>query len=417
MTTRNVTPAKKTKRVRKSQDIQDDDVQVIRVDQAPTAPTIAARDFAKAAVASHPEAIQRIATQLSKTFIALRVQHDQKLTMSEKLNNNAEFIPRSAKVSFKLTGPASVMEEQEFKTLAASMDEKTQAYQKECKNAIHSVAKLVLAQHKIEIQQHFKKALLQLSSLCLLQQAPLSDPPVKKFAWDVVSDLDPNIFSMTFVTCQRLKNELKKEIDDDDATTMADDVNVQITDDEKTLFQKTKPTLKPILSHIFAGAWSRYLEVFTANETTKALDKQAKEFLVTEATAAAATNLDTEPSLAPSRIRELISEGIKSKTSKLQAELQKLKQSANRNPSAKNSNRGAEPSSKQRAPSTKKKGKNEKEKGKATDSNKEPPPVNDASAVRKGKGSEHKKEGPKKKNGAPSKHPKKKTSSKNTSQA
>jgi hypothetical protein len=395
MTTRNATPARNAKRVRISNETETS-VQPTRVEKTPVAPTIAARNYVTAAVASHHDSFKRIILELSKTFISLRSTHDQKLNTLNKLKDNAEFIPRSAKVAFKLTATASVMEENTFKTLATAMDQKTKEYMLECKNAIRSVAELVLNELKQHIHDHLKKAFVQLGSLCLLQCDPFNTPPTMKLAWLLTSELDAthSLLAVTFVKKQTLLDEWKQAMkDSNDTNDMDISDNTPISDDEKTTFMSAKPLLKQLLTQTFVDPWHHYATAYHHNETHKVLDKAAKEFLVTDATTAAAINLESEPSLAPNRIRELISEAVTSKTEKLHKELQRLKQSDKRSTPAKNLKRGADPSA-ERAPSTKKKAKKNAKKDpkeEGTTSNPEPAkkgkqPAKGASAARNAKG-------------------------------
>jgi hypothetical protein len=395
MTTRNVAPARNAKRVRLSEDT-DAATSTIRVEKVPVAPSVAARNHVTAAVAPHHDAIKRIVLELSKTFITLRTSYDQKVNMIEKLKKD-DFIPRSAKVSFKLTAPASILEDDKFKTLATAMEEKTREYELTCKKAIRSVADMVLKENKQQIYDHLKKAFNQLGSLCLLQSDPFNKPPTKKLAWVLASELDEgyNLLAVTLVKKKTLQDEflqeLREESDAMDLASTNDDedaeLNPTLSDAEKYLFLKTKPLLKSLLMQTFVDPWNVYTTSTLDNETRKVLEKTAKEFLVTEATLTAADKLDSEPSLAPSRIRELISEEVTAKTAKIQKELQRLKQTEKRaNTPAKNSKRGAE-SSKESAPSTNKKAKKEGKKNETDTAETEQPTVKGASAARKGKGS------------------------------
>ena len=80
--------------------------------------------------ASHSKVIKIIVSAILKEYITLKLQLRAKLKAKHKLDNNAHFIPRSAKFDCKLTFTESVMEKEEFKTLSTAMDEKITEFHK-----------------------------------------------------------------------------------------------------------------------------------------------------------------------------------------------------------------------------------------------------------------------------------------------
>jgi hypothetical protein len=318
-----------------------------------------ARDYVSAAVASCQEAIQGVILAITRDYLALKSIQRQKAATLDKLENDAEYIPKSAKVAFKLTAPPALMETQEFKELSTAMEEKTKAYTLDCKKAIAAVAKLGYEESKENVRELFKKGLQQICTFAYIEQNPsVRNIPTSKFAWYIADQLEVAVFTETFSSKGKLLGDLKRDFDD--AEDQAADAVVVFNSAEKLCFNLLKCEVNKQLSI------EQFCAAMRAQEVSKGLEKSAKEFLLGAATNATAMELDQEPSTTPSRIHKLINKAVQDKTARLSSEIQKLKETYKRSPSStttKNSVRGA-PASSKSAPSTKQSNKTGQNKGK-----------------------------------------------------
>jgi hypothetical protein len=343
------------KRVR----ISDPEVEVVEdpSKNPETAPSQAARLRVEAAVALYPDAIKTIALSANKAFNRLKSKIRSQEKTLERFDDAKE-IPGSAKLNFKLTASPAIMEMDEFKQQAALMEKAVTDFQQSAKKAIKSVAELRLANERKEVLVTLFETLHRLSELILLENDPDSkEHPVAKFSWFVAGKMDAQIFKSCDTLRDHVRNEIKRNIDDDNTAAGSDIITFQAGENQR--FADLTTRISPLLHAIFVDSWNAQIETYRKAEIDRTLSKKAKEQLLGKEAEEDQMEIDVEPSVAPEKIKALIAEAVKKENKKQQLEITKLREAVKR---SKNSNRGATVSSSSQggAPSTKKKGNQQK---------------------------------------------------------
>jgi hypothetical protein len=327
-----------------------------------TAPSQAARSRVEAAVAPYPEAIQLIALSASKAYNRLKSKIRTQEKTIKRFDDDQE-IPGSAKLNFKLTASPDIMEMDEFKQQAALMETAVADFQQTAKKAIKSVAELRLANDRKAVLETLFETLHRLSELLLLENNPDSkDHPVAKFAWFVAGKMDVQIFEGCDTMRDHVRNEIKRNIDDDNNMETGTDV-LTFERGENDRFADLQTRISPILHSIFVDSWNAQIDTYRKADIDRTLSKKAKELLLGKEAEEDQMEIDIEPSVAPEKMKALIAEAVKKENKKQQLEIQKLRETVKR---SKNSNRGAQnpTSTKGGAPSTKKNGDQKQEREK-----------------------------------------------------
>jgi hypothetical protein len=356
MTTEGMTPAENArKRVR----ISIPEVEVVEdpSKKSETAPSQAARLRVEAAVALYPQAIQTIALSASKVYNRQKSKIRSQDATIKRFDDENE-IPGSAKLNFQLTAPPAIMEMDEFKTQATLMETAVAAFQKAAKSAIKSVAEIRLEYEKTTATATLLETLQRLCELILLENRHDSkEQPVAKFAWFVAGKLPLQVFKECYCSQDHIRNELKRNIDDDNQ----EEGNgvLQITSGDNDRFADLTTRVGPILTSIFVDSWNAQIDSYRQAEITRTLAKKAKELLLVKAAENVQMEIDTEPSVSSEKIKELIAAAVKNETKKQQNEISKLRETVKR---SKNSNRGAPSSSAAKASASSKKKNGEKQK-------------------------------------------------------
>jgi hypothetical protein len=349
MTNEDTTPAPPAhKRVRISDNVES---RVINDNNrtTETAPSQAARAIVENAVASYPEAIQIIALGSSKTFNGQKNKIRTQVQKIDRFDDETE-IPKSARVNFKLTAPPDVMETDEFKRQAQLMEAAVETFHKQARASIVKVADLRLNSDKLQVTDTLMTTIKRICELVLLENNPTStDPPVSKFAWFVAGTMEGKIFENTFTTRNHIRNELKRNIDDDNNTT--GDSVIIFEAGLNARFTELETRVRPLIKAIFVDSWNAQETNLLEKQKNIALSKKAKEMQMEKAAEATQMEIDDEAPISAGRIAELIAESVKKELKQHQTEMNKLRETIKR---SKNSSRGADLSSKQGAPLKKK---------------------------------------------------------------
>jgi hypothetical protein len=359
--------------------------------QENTAPSAASKAALREAVRSHPNAIQDIAEALLKEYIILKTEERQQANTLARFDDDA-WIPKSAKITFKLSSRESIMEKEEFKKLTTEATEKTKAYQQEAKSLIKSVLLLAIQESKSQFSTLMERALFQIGTLILLKdKAYKNEPPTEKFVWHCLTkDEIParvfdytstkrhvllNIFKQksterlrqeesTSVTVTQMDHSLTQFEMEDNSTQEAVEASQQqavISTEETAYFNTLCVPFSELITAIFANCWDRQVNAHAQLDAARRLTKQAKTFLKEKTSKAVAIELEKEPKTEPKRISQLIHQEIDKANKKINKKVDRVVQQLNR--STKNNLRGANQKkdaeqSPTSASSTKKKGGN-----------------------------------------------------------
>jgi hypothetical protein len=168
--------------------------------------------------------------------------------------------------------------------------------------------------------------------------------------------MDAKIFEMCLTKRIDVKQEFKRNHDDNTQSDGTQDNTLRLSDRESERYTELAKRVVPVLKAIFVDSWNAQLTCFREAEISRALSKKAKELMMEKKAEETQMEIDTESSISAGKIKDLIADAVKKAVRKQEGEIQKLAATLKRS-NQKNSHRGALLPTKQtqRAPSTKKK--------------------------------------------------------------
>ncbi len=294
------------------------------------APSTMAYNIIVDAVEPHPAPIQRLCQAIFHKFSALKNKERQQLSTLSRLSEDT-FLPRSARLAFELHASSKVMETEDFKTLAAKMDELTLNWKTEAKATILAVAQLESKALRAEIIACLATSALELGKLFLLKRDPAADlkiaPNLVHYALEKCGDpLFECIYSVDSAThtvdCRSVLTRLRQLLRTEDSTVPSAL--------QKVIFNPFLGAYTTLLKKLFIESWTSQVTAHQHLASERAMAKELKTILDGDATQAAAMALDVEPTVDPKVLRDLIKTQIQSETKKIQSELNRLSQKVTR---------------------------------------------------------------------------------------
>jgi len=347
----NETPTTKKRRVQFEKPESDDSVECLGsepTNRKPT-PSTAARTVVVKAVESHPEPIRDLLKSMSQSFNALRSKLRQQDQTLVKLTEDS-FVPRSARITFKMVASESVQEKQEYKTLAATMEAASDAWKTTAKETIHAIAKLEIENTKAEIALNFISTAKQVAKLLLLNADPnttLSEVTLAALALETHGATLTKHSALSLAEAQQILHHPGTY------------TSAGVLENTKTLLNPFIPDFATLMTAAYVDSWDAQLDCYKKQASDRAMTKQVREFLDGTATQQAAAAMDVEPTADPALLREIVKKQVDCSHQKMQQQLNQLQQLVARSmkptdATPKNKNRGAPAKTPPRAPSTKK---------------------------------------------------------------
>ena len=360
MTNENGTPAQQRKRVR-----FDEEVTITKV-KTPTkdTPTNAATELTSRAVASYPDQIKVLVTSISRDYNALCLKQRQQVSSLAKLQEDS-FIPRSARVSFKLTAPDRVMDTDDFKQHKTTVDAALKRFQTALKKAIVETAKLVDKDLQESMSELLVKATINLSTFFLILKGRQDFSTYRCAYYLMGKHVADSVLAATWsnridATKKIKESETNQELMDLEAPPAnageappAEPTIWTFTDPAENQFLDSLMTdVCGLLHIIFVDSWAAQVEVYNKKATETALAIAAKKILGVPATNKANQELDKEQTAGPKKIKDLIEQSVQKKTKSLQSEVARLNQQIQRTKNSQGGSSRQQPTAKG-APSSK----------------------------------------------------------------
>jgi hypothetical protein len=385
----NATPNHPNKRVR----INENNNEIVSILRTPSKQSNNA--FSSFAVSLLP-AISSLAMHYHRRYTKLKVTALQQSLKTEKLSND-EFVPRSASFHFKLGATQRLEESEEFKSLAESTTTKIKTLQNDLKANILQASKLeneLLLKDTMTLYCEAANKLGTISLLAQTKQTTVSAEAIDKFVLysvakeqrslhyinagmfdDFVTTYTrhyPNNYNIVFenntpavatrptttrATTRVLTgaeasaafaehlSQLERDSDTSDmeaettTRTNTDTIHVRNVPNYTNTFSHTTVTnFGNLLYQLFTASWAAYIVEHDNKLLNIKLQKFAKSTMETKATDNAARLLNSEATVDPQTLQDLIRQNVAKETQELRATVQKLQQQAKR--PAKNSSRG-----------------------------------------------------------------------------
>jgi hypothetical protein len=335
-------------------------------------------------VASLQPQIATILSRLAKQHILLLSKLYHRIKQVEKMESDAAFIPRSARVSFVLNLSKTAEQDAEFPALRDECTRIVEETQKSLKQQIIAATNIEIKLLKYEIQKDLAAAINIAVKAFLLAEGNTTIPP-EKMGSTLLDRYNETLLSHCYcdLAAFRLIYCTENGIATLPAPFRAGDIARRaaarappITQpDNDSLFQNliATPVIAPIapaapippartaledtiasnlkrtLESVFVYPWGLYLRKSQANAVDAALKKLSTETFDSKATESAAMEIDMEPPATRLQLDSLIQDSVTKQTNKLQRELKTLraeltKTQSNPSKSSKNVRRGSSPS-------------------------------------------------------------------------
>jgi hypothetical protein len=328
-------------------------------------------------VASLQPQIATILSRLAKQHLLLLSKLYHRMKQVEKMESDADFIPRSARVNFVLNLSKTAEQDAEFPALRDECLRIVEETQKSLKNQIIAATKIEIKILKLELQKDLAGAVhIAIKAFLLAEDKDTEIPPEKmgstlldryhetllSHAHCLLADFCPIYCTQNGIT------DLPNPYDvPDNARRFANRATQNDVSDSIYLpqMQDTEPPAPPIappvrsatedsiasnlkrtLESVFIRTWDIYLGHSKANAVNSALKKLSIEHFDSKATESAAMEIDMEPPATRTQLDSLIQDSVTKQTKKLQREMTTIRAELSKTKSkpSKNLQRGSLPS-------------------------------------------------------------------------
>ena len=345
-------------------------------------PKLLAESFIRAAIASLHSIIAPDVEKLAKEHILLLSKKLHLDKVSQRMVNDQDYIPNSARFKFELSCSDRAKLLPEYKAIEEKTSNIILQAQKDLRTEIINASKLEIKAITNDIQLHLIKTLRLFAQAFLLvnnDRTPV-DEIVYVLAKDYIDNITVNV-PMTLVTFVKLYKEVHTintfpptsirttaAAAPPNATTATGTTNTtnrtssryfpnqdqsqSQSQSESTSGSTTQqqppeniiiinPNIKNIkdsFERIFVSSWTQYREQQTKNEMALELKKLTLSFFTTRATSDATMVVDAEPAADKTELKELIRLTTINETKNLLKQLNDMKKELNTLKGSKNSN-------------------------------------------------------------------------------
>ena len=288
--------------------------------------------------------IATLLLRLGKQHLLLLHKIWMKNKQAQKLENDDQLIPRSARVKFALSTSKLVEEDAEYIRLRDDTAVLVSNFQKDLKRKIVSVAKL-------EVRLTMNKLRLDLASAIrvAVQAFIITDPALSTNQCDKIVNTILERYSKSLLT--HLETNLEEfRLLYRQHHTISQFPSPFMETTQSTPSESPAPTSKVLqaiskinraLCDVFVSPWAKFLSIQTRMDMDLALQALTVSHFDTNKTDEANMLVDSEPPADPKQLKDLIQQQVSKETPKLQKELQRLQAQL---PSS-NTNSSANPSS------------------------------------------------------------------------
>jgi hypothetical protein len=315
------------------------------------------------ATSLHPD-IATIVERLGKEHLTLLSKLDNKRKQVQRMADDDNFIPRSARIDFVLKVSKRAEESPEFIALDEETSSIVEKFQKDLKEQIVKAAKIEITAIESDLKEHLAKSSRLIAKSFMIHDQDDSDVDDKvyilmdRFIVDLSINIPMAIDAFTAIY---------KKIHDIEAFPATQDAATMETGDSIVLNalrnrQQQRANIPPIVTKIketmeavFVSAWSQYKAQQQKNEIALDLKKPSTGFFTERATVDAITAVDNEVAADKQELKALIRQETRAEKQDLKKQLNELKQEISALKSAKNAEqrgRGGASTKKTNQPST-----------------------------------------------------------------
>ena len=312
----------------------------IFVGDAGISPTAAAKAIVSILVLSLPESVKSFLLTISTKHNRLKSREKQQLNTTACFAEE-DFIPRSTRFKFELRGSDDAKELENFPLLQTEVTTALTLCEKTLKTTMQSAIQLELQLVRKTMTTAFCKAVFEIASVFYLLRHPKTTReaiPAHALSRFVINKLTTNFFEHLPINPTNVQASYSEYAQDD----VVFDPTADTPANQLTPFTAVLNAILPLLTGIYKDSWTAQLENLAAKAQLVAPEKLLRDFAVGAATEAASMEIDTNPTVDPQLLKDLIATEVASQTKKLKKELEKFQQQERRSKdtTAKNPPRG-----------------------------------------------------------------------------
>jgi hypothetical protein len=292
-------------------------------EQAVKTPTVLAESFIRSSVASLQPTLATIIEKLGKEHLVLLGLHDGKKSTLKKMEDNTDFIPRSARIDFKISGSKRAERSAEFITLTEETSTMVDEFRKKLRGQIIKALKIEVNSMEDEMRDHLLKAIRLIAKSFMI---------VNKNTGDV--DFKVNTL-MAFFSVSLTKHcpmtllqfqELYKKVHDLETFPPSAPTGTNPMDNQPDIVPDDIDILNTTLESVFVTTWDNYKEQQAKNTVALELKKLSAGYFTDRDTATAVAAVDLEPAADKPELKALIRKETKAEHLILRQEINNLKQ-------------------------------------------------------------------------------------------
>ena len=281
-------------------------------------PTAYARRLITDTIASLPKQVRSITEKKATAHLSLLVKLSEKKTLIKKMESDKEFVPRSARVAFKLNGSKKAEGKSEFDVLQSLTQDLVEKFQADVTGLIKESIKIEVLVHQAEIQESLAWSIGFLVNMALTKNQGVDTTNAHAAVNFLVKLHAPAVLKYSGLTLDTF-NALYKE-------TYKLETFPPDTADVIDRWDLTRP-VKCLITALFVAPFEYHQTRNKDVATAMALKQLCLETSTMEKTDEAMADIDQERAVGPEKLQELIDKKVAEKTKKLQNDLHKLKQS------------------------------------------------------------------------------------------
>ena len=309
------------------------------------------------AASLHPQ-VQKLVENYGNQLIDLHHKLHQKQIQLSKMENNADFIPRSARINFEFYVRPTVQQSTEFTAIQSETTDLIKSFQLNLKSQIIKTMYLDINQLKNEIDTIVCQLIFYISKAFHLQHNPtvVNHPVVHTVAF-LINGFGDNLLKNCTLDKTSFKSKFAEVFHDNTIMNLqsfatvppsnVSNVNHPRNPYARTSTQLTQPSnsqegstriainvssattfidyLRQTLESILVTSIDNYNTQVKTNSATSQLEAFSTEVLHEQATAKTAEQMDFSPSVSPQELEELIAKSTSKAVSSLSREIQSLK--------------------------------------------------------------------------------------------
>jgi hypothetical protein len=313
--------------------------------------TLAERHINITAASLHPQ-IAPIVTRLGKEHLILLCKRDQKRKAVQRLIDDDDVIPRSARFQFHLSAPKRTEALLEY----TQLQEKAKAIITQCgldlKKLIIQAAKLEITTMDGEIKTHLVRSIRLITQAFLIVNNDNTncDNKVHQLASRYVEALsfnakmDINEFCDVYKRAHSLDTfpiRIQREaadIDHSDSIILSQIAQANLAPNSSN--HNDLETIKNAIESVLVTAWSKYTEQQQKNKVSLELKKLSATFFTEQVTEQTVLEVDQEPAADKIELKALIRQETKAETKSLEQKIDDLMKQIHALTNEKNSPQG-----------------------------------------------------------------------------